>query len=162
MLIELRARLRRSREHRAREQTSRGASACRLRRRRLQDALQDSPRRSPRERAATLRAYRNGQLPSADGARLHGLWPAVRQRGPGEDVHQVFMQLTSLMRTSTLELVVAIAVQSARPPARVDQAATRWPPPAKPGTSSRSSTPWLSPRSFVPCTRHRARGFSSI
>ena len=37
----------------------------------------------------------------------------------GEDVHQVFMQLTSLMRTTGSEPAVAVAVQSARAPAGV-------------------------------------------
>ena len=104
------------------------------------------------ERAITIRGRR---APYTD----YGLLSANEAL---EDVHQVFMQLTSLMRTSTLNLLSQSPFNLHDRLLALIKRETRWPPPAKPGTSSRSSTPSLSRRSFVPCTRHRARGYVDL
>ena len=108
--------LRRGGQHRAREQAAGGRRARGLRRGRLQDALQDGAGRAARARQLrryvhlgtgnyhprTARAYTDYGLLSADDAL-------------GEDVHQVFMQLTGLCARRRSEPAVAVAVQAARP-----------------------------------------------
>ena len=80
----------------------------------------------------------------------------------GEDVHQVFMQLTSLMRTTDLNLLSQspfnlherlLGVHSARDAQRARTAAR--------ATSSRSSTRSSSPRSSARSTKRRAPASTS-
>ncbi len=115
--------IRRGRQHRAREQAAGSRRACRLRRRRLQDALQDGARRAARGRPAqALRPPRHRQLPSAYGARLHRLRTVVGQRGARRRRAPGFHAAHEPHEDAAAQAAFAVAVQSARTAARDDSA----------------------------------------